>query len=248
MNGINLIYFCYIRDIDNVDLSTKYGILSLKYYKDVFNGQKIIFISGENLTDYFKEKSVKLFNFLKEIDIYFVQNNSNNRESEHFIESIKKIKNEDSITFYAHNKGSTHSMSYSLKIWIASMFYFNLSKNYLKEVKNNLILGEYVFSGIYKKIYSFFGSDWHYSGAFFWFNTKRLLEKKNWENIDKSRMGLESYPGNICSISESYSSLITINGDFHMDENLSCLIKSNTDEDEFKQFENYTYKIENKLN
>jgi hypothetical protein len=245
----NLIYFCYFKNVDEIDLPTKLGILCLEHYRGIFDGQKIIFISGDNLTDEFRKKSLEFFSFLEDFEYFFVQNNSETRESEYFIESIKKISSLDTLTFYAHNKGSTHDIRMDgLDIWIVSMFYFNLGQCFIDEVVHNLTKN-YTFAGIYKKIYEFFNATWHYSGAFFWFNTAKLVNKDNWGIIEKGRMGLESYPGRICTSEESFSSLVSIEGDFSMNKSnlLDVLTSSLIDLEELNQFEKFLYKIKNNL-
>lgn len=212
----NLIFYCYINN-NNIDETTQLHLNCLKMYADIFNGQKIIFISVDN--DNNRENIVELFSFLKNPTIEFVKNNPDTRESTHFIESISKVDDNDSITFYCHNKGSTHILDESLVYWIHIMYFFNLYNKLLDNIEYNL--KNHIMSGVLRKkaVCEQHGllSSWHYSGAFFWINMKKIKKIENWRNIKIHRMGLEFYPSLISSFEDSCCSFCSEDYNFDMD-------------------------------
>lgn len=198
----NLIYFCYFKN-STVSKYTEYNLKLLKNYIDIFDGQKIVKISVDNL-DIDNSHLVSLFDGF---DVELVRNHPENRESEYFIESIKQISDENSITFYAHNKGGTSDNYHddTIKHWLHSMYFFNLDSKYLSEVQSNLETKK-DFSGILRKEINcspWVTSDWHYSGTFFWFNTQRIFDNPNINKFEKGRYGVEAFPGKMVSLEQS---------------------------------------------
>ena len=186
MNKIkNLIYYCYFENSE-INEYAKYNLELLNKYLPIFNGQKIVKIAVDDLT---KDNS-HLIKFFPNCDTQIVQNNKETRESEYFIQSIKEIKDRNSITFFAHNKGSKSGDGNEvIKHWLLSMYFFNLDGMYLKFVENNLFRDK-TFSGIMRittPCSPWVNSDWHYSGTFFWFNTDKLFNIDGWDNFTKGR-------------------------------------------------------------
>ena len=200
----NLVYYCYFENTE-INEFTKFNISLLKNYLHVFNGQRIIKIA---LDDTSKDNS-HLLNLFPNCDVEIVQNNKETRESEYFIESIKQIKNLDSITFFGHNKGAKKQENHAYEImkhWVCSMYFFNLENSFLSEIESKLKTDK-TFSGILRITTAcppWVPSDWHYSGTFFWFNTKKLTSIKGWDNFEKGRLSSESYPGIFVNIEQSH--------------------------------------------
>jgi hypothetical protein len=199
----NLIYFCYFKN-SIVSEYTQYNLALLKNYIHIFDGEKIVKISVDNL-DIDNSHLISLFDGF---DVELVKNHSENRESEYFIELISQISDKNSITFYAHNKGGTSDNYHddSIKHWLHSMYFFNLESNYLTEIESTLGI-EKDFSGILRKEINcrpWVISDWHYSGTFFWFNTNRILNNSNITNFKKGRYGVEAFPGKMVELSRSH--------------------------------------------
>jgi len=211
----NLVFYCFFSDIKNIDEPTLLSLNLLREYKNVFSGQKIIYAAFDDPQSINFNDLKEVFSFFTDPQIKIVPNNSENRESEYFIESLKNIIDVNSLTFYAHNKGSTHKLDSSLKNWILAMFFFNLEMKV--DISNDII-----FSGILRKIVKIndLDCDWHYSGAFFWFNTKNLFAIKNWDVMKKGRMSLESYPGNKVNLERSQSKFVSEFYNFHMNDEL----------------------------
>lgn len=209
----NLIYYCYLEN-GEINEFTKLNLELLNRYCNSFNGQKIIKIALDDLT---KDYS-NLMNMFQGFDIEVLQNNKENRESEYFIESIKEIKDTNSITFFAHNKGGSNRPEKDvIKMWLFSMYFFNLEPSYLLKIQDELNEDK-TFSGIMRittPCPPWVESDWHYSGTFFWFHTAKLLNIPNWDDMKKDRFAVESYPGKMVKESESHVTICSANYNFN---------------------------------
>lgn len=220
----NLLFHCYLSDHIKISESTRFGLNVLKKYIKIFNGKKVACISLNNLeekTSICLEKDLSVF--LEFDEIHYVKNHSENRESETLIRLLERVKcSKDSITFYAHTKGSTHNLDSNLKNWILSLYFFNLEEEFVKKVEQNL-KGRYTTSGILKKDCRWHDpsiqGDWHYSGAFFWLCDEKFF-RENWQSFNKGRMSLESYLGQRISSSEASCTFIDRDYNFHIDDSL----------------------------
>jgi hypothetical protein len=214
----NLLFYCFIQDIDQIDDATHLSLSCLKQYGICFNGQKIIFVGSNNPDGMDKGKLNSLFEFFCDAEIHIVRNNQDTRESEHFVDMLSSIEDLDSMTFYAHNKGSTHALDEGLFHWIHMMYFFNLYKDVIPSIEH--VLSMKTMSGVFRKNshYEIHGmsSEWHYSGAFFWFNMNKLTKISEWKNARKHRMGLEFYPSSIISRIDSHCSFGEKNHNFDM--------------------------------
>jgi len=198
----NLIYYCYFEN-GEVNEFTNLNLILLKKYKSIFDGQIIFKLAVDDVSaDY-----SKLLDSLKEYNPQIVLNNCETRESEYFIESIKEIKDRKSITFFAHNKGGSNRPEKDvIKLWLLSMYHFNLDETYLANIEKALSEDK-TFSGIMRITVAcppWVESDWHYSGTFFWFNTEKLMNIDGWDDMKKDRFAVESYPGKVVDISQSH--------------------------------------------
>jgi len=215
----NFLYHCYIKNIDEIDESTKFSLRCINNYIHIFDGKKIVYIALDNLDDSIKNTILKNFSVLSKFDdVIFTNNHSTDRESVTFIELLESVKDcEDSMTFYAHNKGSTWPLDNCLKNWIFSMFFFNLDDLYLKETETQL-KQNYTTSGILKKDCKWhcpsIEGEWHYSGAFFWINNEKFFNY-DWRKFKRGRMSIESYLGQRIHTSQAYSTFVTKNYNFH---------------------------------
>jgi hypothetical protein len=198
----NLIYYCYFEN-SQVNEFTKLNLELLNRYCNNFNGQRIIKIAVDDL-EIDNSHLVKLFNGF---EIEVVKNNQETRESEYFIDSIKQITNKDSITFFAHNKGGSNRPEKDvIKMWLFSMYFFNLEPTFLIKIQDELS-NDKTFSGIMRIITPcppWVESDWHYSGTFFWFHTDKLLNISNWDDMKKDRFAVESHV-TICSANYNFN-------------------------------------------
>ncbi len=206
----NLVYYCYFENSEMNEFAD-YNIKLLNRYLPLFNGQKIIKIAVDDLT-----KDINnLIGLFPNCDIEIVQNNRETRESEYFIESLKEIKDKNSITFFAHNKGSKSGgdNNHVIKHWLLSMYFFNLEETYITNIERELENNK-TFSGIMRITTScppWVESDWHYSGTFFWFNTQKLFNIDGWDKFEKGRFSVESYPGKMVDLEQSHFTLCSEN-------------------------------------
>jgi hypothetical protein len=206
----NLVYYCYFENSE-INEFVKYNLTLLNRYLSIFDGQKIIKIAVDDLS----KDNDKLISLFPNCDVEVVQNNSETRESEYFIESLKEIKNENSITFFAHNKGSKSGGDGNnvVKVWLLSMYFFNLEETYLSNIEYNLT-NDKTFSGIMQITVPcppWVTTDWHYSGTFFWFNTQKLFNIEGWDKFKKGRFSVEGYPGQMVDVSQSHVTLCSEN-------------------------------------
>lgn len=206
----NLVYYCYFENSE-VNEFANYNIKLLNRYLHIFDGQKIVKIAVDDLS----KDNNHLVSLFPNCEIEIVQNNKETRESEYFISSLKEIKDKNSITFFAHNKGSKSGNPGNnvIKDWLLSMYFFNLEETYLNDIETNLNNNK-TFSGIMRITTAcppWVESDWHYSGTFFWFNTQKLFNIDGWDNFEKGRFSVESYPGKIVGLDQSHFTLCSEN-------------------------------------
>jgi hypothetical protein len=187
---------------------------------DVFDGKKTVCVAMDGISDSSKQDIIKNIPVMSLFDdVIPIQNHPTNRESESLLLLLESVIGyNDTITFYAHNKGKTWNLDSTLKNWILSMYFFNLEEPYLSTAETALA-GDYAVSGILKKDCPWEFGNWHYSGAFFWFNTEKL-SFKNWNSFSKGRMAVESYLGQRVESAEAFCGFIHKDFDFHVDEHL----------------------------
>lgn len=199
----NLIFFLYLKNEFFIDKNTIIHLNFLKYYKNIFDGKVIITISSDSEIKN-KENIKNLFSFFKDPIIDFIDNDQQLRESKFFREQVAHLESDESITFYCHSKGTTgNGEPDPLLNWITSMYYFNLNDDIINTVVE--FLRDNYFYGTLRKEVScepWVSSPWHYSGTFFWFNTKKILSCDK-ENFKLGRFEIESFPGNVCQIEGS---------------------------------------------
>ena len=246
----NLLYHCYIKDIDNINETMIFNLKCLEIYIDVFDGKKIVYVAVDSVGRYSNEKIVEALPILKRFDeIHLFENHPIHRESESLIRLLSQVKDStDSISFYGHSKGSTHPIDNTLRNWILCMYYFNLDGDYLKEAEQQLSTN-YTTSGILKKDCKTDGiiGDWHYSGAFFWINDEKFF-KNEWSSMGLlNPMALESYLGQKIKSSEAFSTFVTESFNFHLDDDL-WKRKVNFETIGEKSYERYTTILHNLTN
>jgi hypothetical protein len=202
----NLISYLYLEDPNDLEKSLGLNLKFIKLYYEIFDGHKIIYISTNDSLD--ENSKIKISKELGHPIARFVKNNSENRESEYFIDQLKDLRSNmdpESITFYHHSKGSTYQNP-NVDKWISSMYYFNLCEESLKDVEDHLSKDK-IFAGTFRVDYPsppWVYSDWHFSGTFFWFSSK-LFEIDGWDHMVPTRFSTESYPGSKVRIDRSHN-------------------------------------------
>lgn len=102
----------------------------------------------------------------------------------------------NSITFYGHTKGVTHTANETVKLWTEALYKYNLDPEYVKEVERQLTWFPVCGSmKRYGRLLNFPPNtyDWHYSGTFFWFRNEDLFAREWKESITPHRYGTEAY-------------------------------------------------------
>jgi hypothetical protein len=192
----------------------------LNHYNHLFNGEKIINVSVNYDHIEFDDiiKNNRIFDGAKVNKV--INAYSTGRESKYFIDAISKFKKDPQrITLYGNSKGgSGHPISIynTMSHWVHSMYYFNLSENYLPTIENEL--KDKSFSGclrINQPCPPWVKSDWHYSGTFYWMNNNKVFNK-NINNFDDADMySVEAFPGYSTKIEDSFSSFISEDYNFN---------------------------------
>lgn len=168
----------------------------------IWNGRKVVCV----VTSVLRDEHVTA---LSEFDTYREQltdlgfeisvqvNNKGMREGAYFIQHLDNIKTNspNEVICNLHCKGVTHGNSPSsvAHAWGDAMWETVIA-NWREAIQ---ALNGHGCSGSFKRYGSFNTSGnnkWHYSGSFYWLRSLDLFQR-NWEYIDKSFFGIESYVG-----------------------------------------------------
>lgn len=192
----NLYYFvCPLRD------AWRWNIDRLLSFWDIFSGKKLVsIVEGPGL-----EKPEKVMErFGPDVEFMVSENCPVLCETKTFIRGLERLQSQDpkEITFYAHAKGVRHEGEDLVKVkrWADSMYVLNLSS---PELVDRLML-RYHALGCYRQDYPYGGSQWHYSGTFYWLKHRELFSR-NWTDIEPLKFGSEGYPGRHFKLEESFS-------------------------------------------
>lgn len=194
----NLCYYMY--PIKN-SLWT-FHIEQLKRYLDVFNGKKIITIAVDNRS----VSADEVRRTLNRDDILWrvVTNDASLWETAAFPGMLQLVESRDpnEFTFYAHAKGVRRPdwAIENARIWSGTMYFLNLSSITM----TNRILSAHDALGCYRhQDQNHGGSDWHYSGTYFWFRHSTVFSK-NWKEIHPHLYGVEGWIGKHVDLKRSY--------------------------------------------
>jgi hypothetical protein len=210
----NLVYFMYLKD----GVIGKFAEVNLKLlnnYLSIFDGQKIIKIAVDDVE---KDTSLltDIFSEVTDCTVEIVKNDPEKADGETFINALKQLRKEPSLTFYSHAKGA--SIDYGEekfqvhKLWMFSMYFYNLEPEFVTEIEYQLQNGK-SFSGILRKEINcapWVVTDWHYSGTFYWFNTLDILNTDNWDALETNRFTAEAFPGHIVPLEKSHYNLVSL--------------------------------------
>lgn len=206
-NVYNLIYNLCLTHVNPI---LYFNISNLKRYIHKFNGKKIINVNFDN-EDFAKKFIDDQFKNFDNINFNFTNNSETGGwyELHPFINKLMPSVyslNDNEYTFYAHTKGVTrynHPTELVCLLWSYSMYTKNLEDfNYIAS-----ILQKYSCCGTFKLNRPFTALSfvpWHYSGAFFWFNNKKIFSR-DWKKYYPSIYGLEGYLATHCDTSEAFS-------------------------------------------
>ena len=89
----NLLYHCYIKDIDDINETMIFNLKCLETYIDVFDSKKIVYVAVDSVRRYSNEKIVEALPILKRFDeIHLFENHPIHRESESLIILLSHVK------------------------------------------------------------------------------------------------------------------------------------------------------------
>ena len=212
--------------------------LHIKYMKLFINkfDNVIISIASEKKNDDFQLKEE-----FKEFDniIYLsVSNNKHIGEGISFQNLLNNLdkNNDKEYTFYSHSKGFSRYNSLELiaiSSWIELMYFYNLINMDIIFEKN------YIFGGVFTtrdRIENQYIPQWHYSGSFYWFNNKIVLNqllktiRKNDYYISEKFPGITHPHINdkiLCILSDTTGYILYNQKSFEKYENILYFIKKN---------------------
>jgi hypothetical protein len=179
----------------------KRNIDELAPYLPVFDGRLLVVIrTGDDLVD---PDTVKAY-FPAEAEFVCLPNNARLGEVDHFIELLETFAPlaEDEALFYAHTKGVRHERE-PHQMWPIVKWRRYMLKECLSDPKSiDIVLSLNPCCGTYfwqeSKTNARFipfrqYRHWHFAGAFWWVNLKRLFAKPDWRRMNNNRFGLEDY-------------------------------------------------------
>jgi len=217
----NLLYHIYLNK-NNIML--KYNLFLLKEHLTKFNGKKIININYDTNVEYAKAFAHFHFGSYHDIEIILTSNDESPlRETYVFFNKLlPKVYslNEYEYTFFGHAKGVTRYQTHKdliLFLWCHTLYSRNL--NNFNNIAN--ILDTHTCCGTLKIDEPIHFPDnlgvfpWHYTGAFFWFNNKKIFSKPNWHDHIQSRYGIETYLPRLVNSKEAFGILPHMTGDTH---------------------------------
>lgn len=219
----NLIYHIYFPGQENLIL--QYNIYLLKQYINKFNGKKIIninFIGDINNAKVFIDK---YFDIYHNIEFIYTPNDESSLCETYifFNKLLPRVYSLDDYeyTFFGHTKG-VHKWSQNDQNMIFFLWCHTLYSRNLQDTNNIAnILDTYTCCGTLKRNQPIHFLEnagyhtWHYTGAFFWFNNKKLFSKPNWYDHHGSRYGLETYLPRILDSKEAFGLSPDMIGDTH---------------------------------
>jgi hypothetical protein len=168
----------------------------------IWNGRKILCVVASTSRDKhltsissFDEYREQLLDLGFEIEEF--TNNRKLREAAYFTHVLEKLKSEDPSEAICnlHTKGVTYGNHPESVVhrWGDTMFE-TVAANWREAINS---LNGFGCTGSFKRYGQFrtLGNNrWHYSGTFYWLRSRDLF-RRNWEYIDQSFFGTESYVG-----------------------------------------------------
>ena len=193
----NLLFFVY----PLINSCWPWHFKKLEEYRHIFNGKKVVVIATDKHTD--DAKKVRAQARFLDPTFVEVKNDPDLWEVPAFHRnlSIFESLNSDELLFYAHAKGVRRStVPECIMAWSECMYTLNLSNAELIDK----------ISRSYKAIGAFRHGDhgiggnwWHYSGTFFWLRHDALFSAQ-WKTPGTDRFGVETFPGRIMQLNESF--------------------------------------------
>ena len=194
----------------------------------IWNGKRVISIgTGEGLASVDSVKNQ--FGDVR-VDHWVVMPNSAVLgETEPFVPSLKLVEsvNPNEVTMYGHTKGITHPQDAKEQIWSEIMWEVCTDLQSVDDA-----LASHAMAGPFKRHMKYFGTNYHYSGGFFWLRHKDIFSQKTWPIVLQRRSGMEFWPEKVCP--NNLAAPL-----FHDDPPLSFLDAGYWDKEVLPEFENW---------
>jgi hypothetical protein len=172
----------------------------LRERRAVFNGRRIVVVARDRRTAPMEDVRPCLAGL--DAEVLEVRNSPRLWETAHFLMGLERLRSDSprEITFYAHGKGAMHRgvEGLSVQSWCHAMYRMCLSSVVLIERLMNRCSA----LGCFRHKQPHGGSDWHYSGNFFWFKHSALFGG-DWRSIQRSPFGVEGYLGRHISVEQA---------------------------------------------
>jgi len=179
----------YVTPTDNWKFS--YELLRVNISK--INGPKICALAqGARLASYSTlHNEMVIFD-----EVILIENDPIARESKALLPLLTAIMDSNCDNFlFAHTKGVTRKDDMAVKLWTEGCYHHSFSKIDLME--RHFSEGLHC-TGVFKRYGRFAhfppGSDWHYSGTFYWINRNKWASTSWRSAIKNHRYGAEAYP------------------------------------------------------
>lgn len=166
----------------------------------LFNGRKLVHIVYDHET---VDPHEVARNFTGVAEVVVRRNDARLGETAHYLRGIESLQSSrrDEMTFYCHSKGVARGRSFwpNTKAWAAAMYEINLCDPGAVEK----LMETHDAVGCFRLRMPHAGSDWHYSGTFFWFNHAGVFSNPDWSMIEQSRHGVEGWIGRLVPFDRS---------------------------------------------
>jgi hypothetical protein len=166
----------------------------LALHKDAFNGKRLVVVMTDDKTDpadAVRERGAPL-------DATFVESPNDpampiRLDFHKYLAEFESTSADEGV-FFAHTKGITHIYAVGAVLaWAECMFRLNLGSPALIDK----LFETHEAIGAFQKVGFHGGSNWHYSGGFFWLRHDALFSR-DWRNsYVGDRYGIEGFPGGI---------------------------------------------------
>jgi len=175
----NLLYYMY--PVDSPMLH--FNIRKLSEVQDVFD-RKIIYAGlDENTISELEVKQLLELYGIKDAELRIRENDPQLGDGAFFVNMLAEVKSTDpnEVSFFAHAKGVSPNRKNKVweeSTWIERMYELNFT--HMNRIESRLRL--YPCVGAFKvgQHKHSVPAPWYYAGTFFWFNHKKVFERKDW--------------------------------------------------------------------
>lgn len=187
----------------------RWNVAQIAKRQDLFNGKRIVSVAtnsgdskrtrGKMATDTHADVAEEFKRHGMRIDEFLVFKNSTRlREVVSFVPMLERVKSTDpnEVTFTCHAKAVTHDPGTIPVEWGETMYQTCL--DHWPTIQNALEC--YSMAGGIRRFGQFKtrgNHRWHYSGTFYWFRHDDIFSHPEWNQLDQTFFGTESWPGRL---------------------------------------------------